>query len=130
MPKKTKGKKSSNQKAKNLKAFQEVIDAYEEKKFSSKVSIMDTSKDTHGTVNPATPTATDFFCDVDLQIKKVIKSQSMLNEFFETYIMHNIVLPKADRNYVENELGKLFRQAKIWPVNKYFATIKGKVCSQ
>lgn len=128
MGRKNNTNQTHQRRAKNKKAFEEVLDYYEISKSKSLVNVMDTAKDNglNGTINPAAPSILDFICDVDQTIKIVIDNKNILQKFFETYIIGNDTLDKSEKNSFEQRIGRLFITRGIWPVRKYFFTIRKK----
>jgi hypothetical protein len=121
------GQKNSTyeRRAKNRIAFEETVNAYESMRFSSPISIMDTAKDGRGTLNNATPTPLDFFCDVENQVNKIIKDEKVREKLWNTYIFGgDNILSKSRQNYYEQRIGKLLIVRGIWPIAKYFRTIR------
>jgi hypothetical protein len=117
----------TQRKAKFYKAFEDVMKHYETMKWSSAISIIDTSDGAKSTGNPAQPTKTDFICDVDMQITKVIKNPKLLNDFFETFIMGDELLSLGQKSELEYKIGELFLRNGIWPVAKYFTTMRKRI---
>jgi len=111
--------------AKYRQAFEDTMTAYETMRYCSPVSIMDTSKEVSGTINGATPTPLDFFCDVETQINTIIADKLIQTKLWNTYVFGgDNTLSKSQKNYYEQRIGKLFILRSIWPIAKYFRTIK------
>lgn len=124
------GRKQTNQthnrRAKNRKAFDDVITHYETCKYKSLVKVMDTSKDNFGTPNNAAPSVLDFICDVE-QVIEAIVPKNLLQNFTQTYIMGYEELDQQQKNNFEQRIGRLFIVRCIWPVNKYFFALRKKI---
>ena len=125
---KTKAKlDNTRRKEKSKKAFDETLEAYETMKHKSPMSIMDTTVETRGTNNPACPTPLDFICDVETQIELIVKDENLLTKLYNTYLFGgDNILSKSRQNYYEQRIGQLFIQRSIWPVSKYFKTLRNK----
>lgn len=80
------------------------------------------------TANPARPSSSDFFCDVERTIEEVITDKTMLKRFIITYIHGDVdsteALPKSVCQELQQRIGKLFRAYKISPVSEYFKTVR------
>ena len=79
--------------------------------------------------NPTAPSMTDFKVDVETQIRKVIKNRKHMVAFIVRYILGVETLNKSQQHLFaryEQQLGRLFIRAKIWPVNRYFISIREK----
>ena len=108
------------------KAFDEVIGHYSDMPSAMKTQGIIGSGG-GGSPNPAKPSASDFKCDVEAQIAKVIKNRKHLIEFYVRYIMGLERLSKEDQkvfNRYEQRLGRLFIEHQIWPVRKYMVAIR------
>lgn len=82
-----------------------------------------------GSANPANPTVVDFRCDVEKQVKKVIKNKKHLTEFVIRYSIGLEKLTKAEQHLFaryEQRLGRLFINEGIWPMSAYFITMRKK----
>jgi hypothetical protein len=94
----------------------------------SSIGAMKTNFDEgQATDNPARPNALDFFCDVERVVKEVIQDRNILNKFETIYMIGEIEKPElsqAERNRLEQRLGKLFKAYRISPVSKYFISIR------
>lgn len=79
--------------------------------------------------NPTAPTMIDFKIDVEAQIRKVIRNRKHIVAFIVRYILGVETLNKSQQHLFaryEQQLGRLFIKAKIWPVNRYFISIREK----
>jgi hypothetical protein len=86
---------------------------------------MDTAKTNQGTINNATPTPLDFFCDVETQMQKIVEDKVVIDKIWNTYVFGgDNILSKSRQNYYEQRIGRLFILRSIWPLGKYFRTIK------
>jgi hypothetical protein len=120
--------------SKNKAAFDEVIGdpfalepiegAYLRFKRRAQIKIQHINDLGHGTVNPARPLINDFFCDVENIIAEVITDPDRLDEFWDTYLYEEPVLTTAQRNYLEQRLGKKFWVRGLIPVKNYFIAVK------
>lgn len=116
-----------NRRARNQKAFNEVLEEYESMKYCSSINAIDTSNECRATSNPAKPTRSDFVCDVENAILSVVKKRELLEKIINTYIMGNEELTKSRKHNLEQRIGMIFTARKIWPVYQYFSTKrKGK----
>jgi hypothetical protein len=82
-----------------------------------------------GSANPANPTIVDFKCDVEEQVKKVIRNKKHLTEFLIRYIIGHERLSKADQHLFsrfEQRIGRLFIKHGLWPLGSYFITERKK----
>jgi hypothetical protein len=109
---------------KNLRAFNETIEAYEQRKFRSILSAQDAANDNHGTSNPARPSASDYICDVEATVTAVIRDDNMIRKFVAAFIMGQDTLSKSRKNYYEQRLGLTFIRKGIWPIGAYFDTVR------
>jgi hypothetical protein len=78
----------------------------------------------HGTINPARPLINDFFCDVENIVKEVLTDPEFRNRFWKTYLYEVPMLNAAERNRVEQRLGKKFWLRGLIPVKNYFIAIR------
>lgn len=116
--------KTRERRALNHRAFTETIDAYITLKSRSTISAVDVSNESGGAVNLAKPSALDFFCDIDNQIKIVVKDD-MLPQFIERFIFGDeLVMTLEQTNYFEQRIGQLFVSRGIWPTQKYFRVMR------
>ena len=95
-------------------------------------SIIVTEKEQQGSpspVNQARPTAIDFIIDVDSVLSDSIEvfKQGSMEKLLNTYIVEDKNLPifnQKERNKLEQIIGNILIQRKIYPVSKYFTAIK------
>jgi DNA-dependent RNA polymerase auxiliary subunit epsilon len=83
--------------------------------------------------NPTAPSMTDFKIDVEKQVRKVIKTHEHVVEFIKRYIFDMEVLSKEQQHLFadfEQRIGRLFIQAKIYPLGKYLISIRKDKVSQ
>ena len=113
--------KNRERRAKNKKAFYQTIEVYALFKTKS-LSVKDLFSNST-TPNPAKPSPTDFICDVENQIKIVMKTKKELTDFMETYIMG---MGREGTTRIEQRIGQLFISREIWPIARYFKTIRRK----
>ena len=109
---------------KNLKAFSETMESYEQRKYRSMLSAQDAANDSHGTVNLARPSASDFVCDVEKAISSVVSDEAMLAKCIRTFLLGKEELSKNQQNYYEQRIGSKFIGRGIWPKGDYFNTIR------
>lgn len=105
----------------------EAIDGmYNTLKSRSSISAMDTNFDMGtGSRNPAQPSVLDFFIDVENAIATIITDEKDLKIFWEYYRMGDTEkLTGPQRSKLEQRIGRLFIAQKIWPVNRYFTSIR------
>lgn len=87
--------------------------------------------------NPARPTYTDFRCDVERQVGYHVPAE-LLTKFVQAYIFFDCEDPiememYADkiigpgRHAVEQKLGAMFRKHSLFPVSKYFNSVRKQV---
>jgi hypothetical protein len=97
----------------------------------SVIGVMDNNFDLgKGTRNPAQPSTTDFFCDVERTVEQAL-TPAEFKKFLDTYVIEvagSEFTPK-ERMTIEQRIGKLFRLRKLSPVTKYFKTIRQSVGS-
>jgi len=107
-------------------AIPEPIDGwYNRMKNCSSVTSMKKTIEQKCTINPAKPTAMDFYCDVERIIQEEITDKILLHKFIKTYIVGETdLLSASQRSQLEQRIGQLFRDYKISPVSKYFTTIR------
>lgn len=120
------GQTTYNRRAKYQQAFNEVLEGYENTKYRSEISAMGGIQEGGRTTsNPARPTQSDFVCDVENAILFVVKKTELLKKIIDTYIMgEEGVLTKSRQHHFEQRIGKIFEARNIWPINKYFLTIR------
>ena len=125
---KQKQKKFENQDFHTPKiAFDEVIAYYSE--LPETMHAQDYGAASGGSRNPASPSVSDFKCDVEEQIQKVVKSSKHLTEFIIRYKIGLERLSKDDQkvfNRYEQKLGRLFIKTGLYPLRKYFISIREK----
>ena len=92
-----------------------------------------------GTSNPASPSISDFCCDVEKSIHLGLirhargdkkKAASLLTVFLNTYIIEDEsreTFDSKERRDIEQIIGRLFLQRKISPAKKYFTTQRKRV---
>jgi hypothetical protein len=110
--------------------------------FNTRSSIKTTTSDLgvgKGTSNPATPSVSDFCCDVEnavhlglVQYARGDKQEAvkLLTIFLNTYIVEDEKRDSFDskeRRAIEQVIGRIFLQRRISPVRSYFLTIRRKV---
>jgi hypothetical protein len=82
-----------------------------------------------GSANPANPTIVDFKCDVEEQVKKVIRNKKHLTEFTIRYIL-GVERLTTEQQHVfsryEQKIGRLFIKHGIHPLGGYFITERKK----
>ena len=80
--------------------------------------------------NPTAPSMTDFKIDVEKQVRKVIRTHAHMVMFIKRYIFDIEDLTKDEQQLFagfEQRIGRLFIQAKIYPLGKYLiSSRKGK----
>lgn len=77
--------------------------------------------------NPTAPSYSDFKIDVEKQIRKVIRNRKHLVTFYLRYVFEAAKLTKAEQHLFaryEQQIGRLFMRAKIWPLSKYRVSIR------
>lgn len=77
--------------------------------------------------NPTAPNITDFHIDVDKQVRKVIRNRKHLVLFYMRYVFGMETLSKEEQHLFaryEQQIGRLFMRAKIWPLSKYLVSIR------
>lgn len=85
-----------------------------------------TYEGSNATVNPAAPCKADFCCDVEKAIAQVIKDKYLLQKFLNHYIMGVLSLDKEQTKNLEQKVGEKFRKLHIYPIGKYFISIRRK----
>lgn len=126
--------------AKNKKAFDAVMTHYRSLLGMGLGSLsamnMEKSGGAGATPNPARPSPTDFRCDVDRAIKKIVpvRWREMFRAVYiqlegDTAIQHEMLADKmigGARHSFEQRLGEQFVQRKLYPVQGkgYFHTIR------
>lgn len=118
------GESTHVRRAKNKRAFEDVLEAYESMKYRSSISAMDDSKETRTAVNPAKPSNSDFVCDVENTILSIVKTKELLTKIINAYIMGSEELSKSRSNSYEQRIGHLFIIRSIWPINRYFIAVR------
>jgi hypothetical protein len=81
------------------------------------------------TKNPTTPTYSDFKMDVVKQVRKIIRNRKHLVMFYVRYVFEVETLSKAEQHLFsryEQQIGRLFMRASIWPLSKYLVSIREK----
>lgn len=107
-------------------ALEEIEGQYNEMRRKCPMHIQRLNGLGHETKNPAKPNAMDFYCDVERVIEEVVDT-NLLPKFEKIYIMGDIDNPQlsqAQRNRLEQRIGKLLIAHKIYPVRDYFKTIR------
>lgn len=77
--------------------------------------------------NPTAPNISDFQMDVMKQVRKVIRSRKHLVKFYMRYVFGQEVLSKDEQHLFsryEQQIGRLFMRANIWPLSKYLVSIR------
>jgi hypothetical protein len=77
--------------------------------------------------NPTAPSMTDFKIDVEKQVRKVIRTHEHMVKFIKRYIFDIEDLTKEEQylfSGFEQRIGRLFIQAKIYPLGKYLISIR------
>ena len=121
---------TNNRRARNYKAFSGVLEAYEMLKYKSDISAIDNSKDNAGTGNPSQPSPIDFICDVETTILKILGDKKLLENLIRTYIFGEELISKSRKPGYEQRIGALFITRRLWPINKYFTTIRKRIRPQ
>ena len=83
--------------------------------------------------NPTAPSMTDFKIDVEKQVRKVIRTHSHMVTFIKRYIFDIEDLTKDEQQLFagfEQRIGRLFLQAKIYPLGKYLISIRKDKATQ
>ena len=83
--------------------------------------------------NPTAPSMTDFKIDVEKQVRKVIRTHAHMVMFIKRYIFDIEDLTKDEQQLFagfEQRIGRLFIQAKIYPLGKYLISIRKDKVSQ
>jgi hypothetical protein len=83
--------------------------------------------------NPTAPSMTDFKIDVEKQVRKVIRTHDHMVKFIKRYIFDIEDLTKEEQHLFsgfEQRIGRLFIQAKIYPLGKYLISIRKDKVSQ
>lgn len=79
------------------------------------------------TARAAQPNKMDFFCDVDNAVGEVVTNKVLLERFWRTYLDDEPALNQAQRNELEQRIGRKFVVRRISPVREYFKTIRRKL---
>jgi len=85
------------------------------------------------TKNPTAPSMTDFKIDVEKQVRKVIRTHDHMVKFIKRYIFDIEDLTKEEQHLFsgfEQRIGRLFIQAKIYPLGKYLISIRKDKATQ
>jgi hypothetical protein len=83
--------------------------------------------------NPTAPSMTDFKIDVEKQVRKVIRTHAHMVTFIKRYIFEIEDLTKDEQQLFagfEQRIGRLFIQAKIYPLGKYLISIRKDKATQ
>ena len=83
--------------------------------------------------NPTAPSMTDFKIDVEKQVRKVIRTHAHMVTFIKRYIFDIEDLTKDEQHLFagfEQRIGRLFIQAKIYPLGKYLTSIRKDKATQ
>jgi hypothetical protein len=83
--------------------------------------------------NPTAPSMTDFKIDVEKQVRKVIQTHQHMVMFIKRYIFDIEDMTKDEQHLFsgfEQRIGRLFIQAKIYPLDKYRISIRKDKVSQ
>jgi len=129
--------KRSEKWARNKKAFDEIIGDpyglepiqghYGSLKSRSSISIAGSEQLSPSPVNKARPSAVDFFCDVDACIEDGMSTmyKGAFDTFVNTYITETgPIFNQKERTKVEQLVGNILVERKIYPAARYFTTIK------
>lgn len=92
----------------------------------SRVTAVSNSVEGKPTINPARPTPSDFFCDVELLVEKSLPTSKQLTRFINSYILGCELMSAAECFAIEQKLGKRLRRQHISPVVSYFKSIRTK----
>lgn len=79
--------------------------------------------------NPTAPTMIDFKVDVEKRIRQVIQNPNHMTAFIIRYIFGIEKLTKEEQHLFaryEQQIGMRFIRAGIYPLNKYFVSIREK----
>lgn len=96
-------------------------------KSRSTISVVDGEQKSPSPVNRARPSAIDFFCDVDAAIEDAMSTlgKDAFDTFLNTYVYEDgTTFNQRERAKVEQLVGNILVQRKIYPVARYFTTIK------
>lgn len=126
--------KAKTLEAKHRAAFREVfgnpytqpvstLGTYQElKKAAGRIKSAKLGDETHGNYNPARPTVSDFFCDVENITTIALPDEAAVKRFTDTYLheLTTTAYTKEERRSLEEMIGRLFIAYGIVPVSKYF----------
>lgn len=112
--------------ARNKKAFDQVIDEYERRHHVSRIQAFDYTDDTSGSTNPITPSNIDFFCDVEIVLRKILTEDAAFKNFCDEYFLGKPTWNPTQKFAYEQKIGQLFVTRQIYPVKKYFSTIRDR----
>ena len=112
--------------ARNRKAFEQVLDEYERRHNVSRIQAFDYTDDTSGSTNPITPSNLDFFCDVELAIEAVLKDDKAIRNFSDEYFLGIPTWNDTQKFHFEQKIGQLFVTRRIWPIKQYFSTVRDR----
>jgi|ERR1035437_89956 hypothetical protein len=129
-----KPKKKPPQFAKRKRAFDAVLEAYRGAKDTGGIGAIAMGGGGKGVSNPAKPSLTDLRCDVDKVVNKCCPRKIDRLRFRLAYIEYDSPDPiemgrYADKMIVgkdnlEQGIGALFISREIYPIKKYFKTIR------
>jgi hypothetical protein len=77
--------------------------------------------------NPAAPSVLDFFCDVESTIRAGVADPKLLENVWATFITgesDSEWLTPAVRDVLAQRVGRLFVRRKLFPVHRYFISIR------
>lgn len=86
----------------------------------------------HATNNPARPSITDFFCDVERIAQIALPDEASVAKFSDTYINETSTTAYTlkERHELEQYIGRLFIAYGISPVSRYFRTVRKSIHRQ
>lgn len=117
----------------DLKIVYDFYDAQPVKNKKGKAQGVIAAKGTPEAQNPAAPSMSDFKIDVEKQVRKVIRTHAHMVTFIKRYIFDIEDLTKDEQQLFagfEQRIGRLFIQAKIYPLGKYLISIRKDKVSQ
>jgi hypothetical protein len=82
-----------------------------------------------GTNNPARPSITDFFCDVERVASIALTDEAAISKFTDTYINESTTTAYTteERHKLEQFIGRLLIAYGISPVSRYFRTVRKSI---
>ena len=117
----------------DLKIVYDFYDAQPVKNKKGKAQGVIAAKGTPEAQNPAAPSMSDFKIDVEKQVRKVIRTHAHMVTFIKRYIFDIEDLTKDEQQLFagfEQRIGRLFIQAKIYPLGKYLISIRKDKATQ